>query len=342
MENYNIVILNWNGWKDTKQCVESIIRESSSHNYTLILVDNGSEQKEINLIEEYCNTNFEMTISQSKEYFLNKSLSLPPEFYQIPSSRRIIFIKNNENLGFACGNNVALEFLRSQNQNYAILLNNDTEIEGDALGKMFRYLRQHESEGVAAVIPQIRYYKPKNVIWNCGGHINWLGLRKYHYAFSDISEVPQTGEARVDYGTGCALLINLQKTGILSDRFFLGEEDMELAFRLKNKNLAVYCIYDAVIYHKVGASRGRISEEKMGNMVYHYSMRMSNLKDHLSLPVWYMSFLAHYLSTIRILYKQNMFSLKKVNAMWRDIYHNVRTLTKYTRQDFIRIANKRY
>ncbi|WP_333662908.1 glycosyltransferase family 2 protein [Chishuiella changwenlii] len=342
MKNYNIIILNWNGWRDTENCIKSIRNKNISQNYTIILVDNGSDQEEINLIEAYCKNNFNQFISNDKEYFLNKEIVLPKDFIEVDSKDRIILIKNNENLGFAIGNNVALKFLQNLSAPYALLLNNDTEVENDALEKMFNYLIKNEDKDIVAVVPQIRYFNPSNVIWNCGGSINWLGVRKYDYALSNISNVPQVGSKKIDYGTGCAILLNINETGILSEKYFFGEEDFELAYRLKKKNKKLFCLYDSIVYHKVGVSREKISEKKMGNMVFHYSMRMSNLKNQLTLPIWYLSFFAHYLSTIRILRKETYFSLNKINCMWKDVYKNVKTIDVYTREDFIRISNKKY
>ena len=301
MDKFNIVILNWNGWEDTRQCIESILVNSTKLNYNIILVDNGSKLDEIELINTYCLEKFKYNIINDKEFFLEQNQVLPEIFSVCPSNEKIIFIKNNENLGFANGNNIALKFLKNIGEKYALLLNNDTEIEDGALNKMFDYLTNDVTNTIGAVIPQIRFFHPKDVIWNCGGSINALGIRRYFYAFKNIKNVPQSGASRVDYGTGCALLMDLSKTDILSSKFFFGEEDLELAFRLKSNGFKIMCLYDAVVYHKVGASRAKISEQRMGNMVFHYSQRMSNLRDHLPYILWLVSFAGHYLSTINLL-----------------------------------------
>ena len=342
MNNYYIIILNWNGWSDTENCIKSILQNTNSNNYKIILVDNGSQQDEVNLIENYCYNNFNVVISENKDFFLAPKFDFPLDYEETDSKDKIILIKNNENLGFANGNNVALKFLQNIKAQFALLLNNDTEIGEDALDKMFNFLISHYDSNIAAVVPQIRYFKPKDIIWNCGGNINWLGIRKYFYPNQNIKNVPQKGHMRIDYGTGCALLLDLNKTGVLCDKFFFGEEDMELAFRLKKLNLSTYCLFDSVVFHKVGSSREKISEEKMGNMVFHYSMRMSDLKSHLSKPVWYLSFFAHYCSSIRILYSEEFFAFHKINSMWKDIYSNTKNIDYYKREDFLRISNKKY
>ena len=48
-----IIILNWNGWEDTIECLESLY-QITYPNYDVIVVDNGSEDESIEKIKEYC------------------------------------------------------------------------------------------------------------------------------------------------------------------------------------------------------------------------------------------------------------------------------------------------
>lgn len=48
----SIIILNWNGWKDTIECLESLYRIDYP-NYDVIVVDNGSQDDSIQKIKEY-------------------------------------------------------------------------------------------------------------------------------------------------------------------------------------------------------------------------------------------------------------------------------------------------
>lgn len=339
MKSYNIVILNWNGWHDTINCLKSIHDNSINENYTIYLVDNGSDIDEINQIENYVKQNYCKYIIDEKENFLNRRVNIQKDFKELSGLEKIVLIKNNENLGFAKGNNVALKFLHSIGENLVILLNNDTEIIDNALNKMVEFYNNQPLVG--AVVPQIRYYNPNDVIWNCGGMINFIGVRKYDYAFSKISNVPQTGYKRIDYGTGCTILFDIQKVGILTEKFFFGEEDMEFAFRLKKKNFPIYCFYNSIIYHKVGASRNQISKNAVGKMVYHYCQRMSNLKDNLSFVTYYISLLAHMASSIRLLKNMGSLKISTFFNCWKAVLNNVNK-KQFTLRDFKIISNQQY
>ncbi|TCV10492.1 hypothetical protein EDC17_103224 [Sphingobacterium alimentarium] len=339
---YFIIVLNWNGWSDTKLCLESIVSNSKSDNFRVILVDNGSQSEEIETIEEYCRKTYKVYVSDIKENFLSPNYQLGEDFIVNGGKDKLIFIKNNENLGFAKGNNIAVEFVQNLGGQYVLLLNNDTEIEDDALNKMMEILIGDQTNKVAAVIPQIRYFRNKNIIWNCGGKINALGIRKYYYADADVKNVPQKGTMFVDYGTGCTILMDLHKTDRLSEKFFFGEEDLELALRLKKRGFKTVCLLDAIVYHKVGASRDKFSDKFIGNMVYHYAQRLSNLKDNLNPVYWRITVVAHVLSSIRLLLANKKFSLKIAWNMWKDILDNVNNLEKFTQADFARISRKVY
>lgn len=338
-----VVILNWHGWKDTQKCLESIVSESKGDEFCIILVDNGSDMSQVKAMEEYCLKNYDICLIDDKEVFLQSQFRLGVDFLETGGTDKIIFIKNNENLGFARGNNVAIEFVQNQGGRYVLLLNNDTEIEEDALNKMMNVFQENNTRcNYAAVIPQIRYFYDKDKIWNCGGKINRLGIRKYNYSDVDSDNVPQTGLLNVDYGTGCVLLLDLIKTGKLSEKYFFGEEDLELALRLKKKRLNTVCILDAIVYHKVGASRDKFSDKFVGNMVYHYSQRLSNLKDYLNPFYWNLTVAAHFLSSIRILIAYKRFNVRVLGSMWRDILVNVKNLKQFTQADFARISRKNY
>ena len=48
----SIVILNWNNWKDTLECLDSLYRIQYP-NWDLFLVDNGSEDESISMLKKW-------------------------------------------------------------------------------------------------------------------------------------------------------------------------------------------------------------------------------------------------------------------------------------------------
>jgi GT2 family glycosyltransferase len=77
----SIIILNWNSWKDTIECLESVFRIDYP-NYQVIIVDNGSTDDSVEKIKEWAEGK---TLVESKffEYDPNNKPILMKEFWRI-------------------------------------------------------------------------------------------------------------------------------------------------------------------------------------------------------------------------------------------------------------------
>jgi len=295
----NIIILNWNNSEDTIACLKSI-QYLRDVRYRIILVDNGSNKGEYNTVLQWVNHNFEniqvIEKVSDKEQFNNVKGS------EEQGRESITIIRNLENYGFAKGNNIGIRYcLKFWKNDYVLLLNNDTEVEPDSIGKLVNFLEEHPN--YQAATPQIRYYKPNDVIWNCGGNINWYKRRVYDYAETKISEVPQEGNKEITFITGCALLFKPVGCGLLSEKFFFGEEDFEFSLRMKKQQKKMACLYSSVIYHKVGRSIEKSSGMK-GRVVLFYLNRLINLRNYVN-PLFWMV-----LYTVSLLYAFVLLTVK--------------------------------
>lgn len=281
-----VIILNWNGTEDTIECLESF-RQVEHFNYQLILVDNDSEPSNFSLLKQKLEAIFSMVLTYSEHEAVKGGNSETESILQnTASNQSILIIKNDENLGFANGNNIALKYLISKKEpdSYSLLLNNDTVVEPSFLTNLINFLAQNPN--YVACTPQIRLYEPKDKIWNCGGKITWFGNRRYFYAGEKVSKVPQKGFKNIEFITGCALLFNPDKTGILSEKFFFGEEDFEFSLRLKRMKMKMACVYDSVIYHKVGGTIQHSTKNKLLNKVFlFYASRLINHKSYYKSPI---------------------------------------------------------
>ncbi|MGD0340089.1 MAG: glycosyltransferase family 2 protein [Bacteroidales bacterium] len=275
-----IVVLNWNGTDDTIECLKSI-KNIDYNYYTTIIVDNGSDKSNLQILKDWCFDNFKSVLSYCKEEAENGGVvEYEKTFEKVNSKEKLVFIDNNENLGFAVGNNVALKYILKKNGNNAMLLNNDTVVEKNAITKLMNYLTANDD--YVALTPQIRYFDPSNIIWNCGGKITWFGNRRYFYAGENISKIPKIALSEITFITGCALLFRPRVTGLLSEQFFFGEEDFEFSLRLLKNKQKIACIYDSIIYHKVGGSFNKYSKLSLNGIFLHYASRLIDHKAYYS------------------------------------------------------------
>ncbi|NQE54445.1 hypothetical protein C5S29_12710, partial [ANME-1 cluster archaeon GoMg3.2] len=179
MLKVSIIILNWNGWKDTIECLESLY-QITYPNYEVVVVDNGSEDESIEKIIEYC----EGKIKVESKFFeydpSNKPIKVieytraeagggkEEEIDSLPSNRKMIIIKNEKNYGFAEGNNIGMRYaLKALNPDYILLLNNDTVVDREFLGELMKVA---ESNGMIGFVgAKVYFYDKSNVIQFTGG-----------------------------------------------------------------------------------------------------------------------------------------------------------------------------
>ncbi len=119
----SIIILNWNGWRDTIECLESVF-QIDYPNYYVIIVDNGSENESLVKIKDFCLGKIQNPSSLFKYSLDNKPVKVLDYTRQdaesgggnedlisyLPSNKRLILIKNEKNYGFSEGNNIAIRY----------------------------------------------------------------------------------------------------------------------------------------------------------------------------------------------------------------------------------------
>lgn len=220
-----IVLLNWNGCRDTIECVESC-RKLSYPNFRILLVDNGS--------------------SDGSESMLRQRFSDAE------------IIQTGANLGFAGGNNIGIRYAIEHGADYIWLLNNDTVVEPDSLSALVRGVEKDSRIGMVG--SKIRYYESPNVLWYAGAvldscrphHLHHLGIREEDRGQYD--EVCETG-----YVTGCSLLAKremIEEVGLLEEGLFLYFEDSDWNARAKKAGWKVMYSPASLVYHKISASIG--------------------------------------------------------------------------------------
>lgn len=333
-----IIVLNWNGTEDTIACLSSI-KNIDYNNYVVVLVDNGSRNEELEILQKWCHDNFNLLVLYNIELALNGGNNTSEvELKKTVSNEKLIFIKNNENLGFAAGNNVALKYVLAKEAKYAMLLNNDTILEKESISILMNFLAAHDE--YVAVTPQIRYFEPNDVIWNCGGKITWFGNRRYYYAGDHISKVPLEGFRNVSFITGCAILFKPKMTGILTEKFFFGEEDLDFSFRQKMEKKKMACCFSSIIYHKVNASVKKLDVNILGSVYIQYLSRLINNRQYSSKFMFIVKIAVNLGYAIPMIMLRYKISLKRIFFMIIKILMELRKIDKIDKDYSLRFLKE--
>jgi hypothetical protein len=212
-----IVILNWNNYEDTADCLNSI-KGSSYPNVRTIVVDNGSTDKSPDKLQD----NFE----------------------------GCDFILNEENLGFAAGCNVGIQKAKEVNSEYILLLNNDIIIEQNALRRLVSTAESRRR--VAAVSGLI--YNSEDSIWFAGGKLQ-PSLSSHKIYKRAILE--DTYSTEFITGALMLLNADfLDQYGGLDESYFFGREDAQLSYDATQMGWNLYINPDVTAIHDAGSSAG--------------------------------------------------------------------------------------
>ena len=268
----SIIILNWNGWLNTIECLESLYQISYS-NYEVILIDNGSKDGSLEEIRTYLEGK-KIVASKFFEYSLDNKPILVSDYTKaqadsegdrgcemadLPANRKLILIRNDKNYGFAEGNNIAIKYaLTALNSEYILLLNNDTVVKVDFLDELIKAIECDQSFGFAGPIIYYYDYNGQKDIINVAGIDLIIKRGLYHrFGAGEIDRGQYNTIRVVDYLEGSCLLIKsavLDKIGLFDSRYFAYWEETDLCIRGRDAGYKCICVPTAKIWHKVSSS----------------------------------------------------------------------------------------
>jgi len=270
----SIIILNWNGWDDTIECLESLC-QIDYHNYNIIVVDNNSTDNSINNIKKYCEGNLRVTSSYFKYNYDNKPINIfefnkkelettkiLDKYFDLHSNRKLILIKNDKNYGFAEGNNIGIKYAyKHLDPDYIFLLNNDTVVDKSFLTNLVKLGESNKK--IKVIGPKLYHYNPDekhDIIQSTGGKVT---LTKYpgYYPFNCNvidKEKNINHYNNYDWVSGAAMMLKVKDNLLLLNTdFFFGCEDIDLCIKLNKKGYKIAVSLESKIWHKNGKSRGK-------------------------------------------------------------------------------------
>jgi len=261
----SIIILNWNGWKDTVECLESLY-QITYPNYDVIAVDNGSEDESIEKIKECC----EGKIEVKSKFFIynprNKPINVieytkeeteigeiqEKSITNLTSNPTLIVIKNDKNYGFPEGNNIGINFaLKNLKPDYLFLLNNDTVVNKSSIEPLIAAMEEDKKIGIAG--GTLCYYDGTNLIQSTGIYLNKYTKNGYSKGHGEIDVGQFNSKRDVDFISGAAMMIKrniFEDVGLLYNNFFFLCEDVDFCLRTKKIGFKVMFIPNSKIYHK--------------------------------------------------------------------------------------------
>jgi len=272
-----VLIVNWNNWSDTVECLESVFR-SDYPRFQVILCDNGSTDGSLARVKAWADGRLDPQDRPDSPLVqvAGPAVPRPIRFLEwerdMVEERRgtddeecpLILIQNGKNLGFGAGNNVGLRYIMaSDDAEFVWLLNNDTVVEPDALTELVSRLGAMPQAGQCG--STILFYDRPDTVQICGGceyNPLWGSIRALG-AGHPASDLPDTEfvEQRMAYVAGASLLVRtgfVQSVGLLCEDYFLYFEELDWATRGRGQYVLAYAPR-SLVYHKEGRRSGSSS-----------------------------------------------------------------------------------
>lgn len=230
-----IIIVNWNGLKDTIECLGSLERLEYP-NFEVVLVDNGSTDGSAPLIKaKYPN---------------------------------LFVILNRNNVGYGKANNLGIEYALRNGANYVWLLNNDAISDPGALSTMVRVAEEDPKIGILG--SKIYYANDPGRIWFAGAGIDWPRGLSSHIGINETDRGQYDTLRRVERVAGCSMLVRrevCEQVGLFDENYFLFVEEIDWCVRARKQGFSCVLVPSSIVYHK-----GSVSVSKIGHWssVYNY------------------------------------------------------------------------
>lgn len=219
-----IIVLTWNGKKDTLECLHSL-KKVTYDNFRILVVDNASSDG---------------TKVETEKLF--------------PDTE---YILNQTNLRFAGGNNVGIDYALDKGADYILLLNNDTTVAENFLDELVDTLTRSSNIGVVG--PKMYYHSGPNHIWYAGGKIEWWKGWISHIGVREIDNGQYDQKQETDFVSGCCILVKrevIEKIGKLDTAYYIYGEDVDWCIRASRAGFKIIYQPDAKIWHKLSVSTG--------------------------------------------------------------------------------------
>lgn len=212
MPTVSIIIVNWNARQYLKKCIDSLLLQSFS-DHEIILVDNASTDDSVSFVQA--------------------------------NYPQVKIILNNENVGFAEGNNIGIKHSTGK---FIALFNPDAVADKEWLNILVNAIQ--DKPKIAAVTGKMYYLGDKygkDAVFCTWSKIDPLSANPTNF-FDDEPT------SKVDYLSGAAMLVRhdvLENIGLMDNDYFLYFEETDLCARMIRAGYDLMYIPTATVWHAV-------------------------------------------------------------------------------------------
>ncbi len=276
MLDLGIVIVSYCTRDLLRDCLRSVYANQGSFTFDVCVVDNASSDGSADMVAT--------------------------EFPQAT------LIANEENVGYPAANNQGLEifsFRRSGDASrgtepprFALLLNSDTKLPSDALGKMLDFMAEHPDAGAAGPklvrpngsldlacrrsfpTPEVSFYRMIG--------LSRLFPRSRRFGQYNLTYLDPDQVTEVDSVVGAFMLVRgtaIEDVGLMDETFFMYGEDLDWAYRMKAAGWKIYYNPTVTVLHVKKAST---RQNPRAQVAFYHAMDIFYKKHFAAQTPWWL------------------------------------------------------
>jgi len=241
------VVVNWNGWRDTVICLESLLALGGTP-MRVIVCDNASSDDSVTELERWLRAHLaHWRPAEGEPGFEDRRPGA--------GVRSVHLVRLPRNVGYAGGINAGIQWARAR---WALggfwLLNNDVQALPGALDALVAAQASVPHAGVCGSV-LLDWDDPGRIQAVAGVYRRWLGVGWHD------TVLPAQGEVSlaVDYPVGASMYVAnayLDQVGAMDASYFLYCEEMDWAERGRRLGYRPVIALRSRLRHKEGASTG--------------------------------------------------------------------------------------
>lgn len=249
------ITLQHGHWRKTADCVDSILAGDMRPAW-IIVVDNASPDDSAEMIRDFL-----AKTAETNKWAMHDLREGETPCGQL-SEDCLILIRAAKNRGYAAGNNAGLRLAQGLGAEAYLILNNDTTLERQAAGELYKRLRECEKPGLCGgTMLYDRQDRPVQCL--AGGYTNYRwGLSAFAGAGLSLEEARRLNVGKVEQNLnficGACVLASrefVEKIGLMDEGYFLYCEEQDWAIRAKSQFDFAWA-KNAIIHHHEGATTG--------------------------------------------------------------------------------------
>lgn len=250
-------VINWNGWRDTVRCVESLM-EQNGPSFQLVICDNGSSDDSVRQLSDWLAS---QAVSSAQFHTIPRPDIHATRFNGAFSTtlKTVYLLRLPKNMGYAGAINQCIDWGRQALMaRHFWLLNNDVKADPQALAQLVEATRFAPDIGLCGSV-LLDWDHPESVQAIGGVYRRYLAVGQHMQVLPAASDKHGRAFFDIDYPVGASLFVTqkyLDAVGLMDDAYFLYYEEMDWAERGRRLGFRPAVALGSLVQHKEGASTG--------------------------------------------------------------------------------------